>query len=360
MWESLIPLAGKIVGGLFGRSSNRSNNAANVSSVRETNEFNREENRRDREYNREQVIDAREFDVEQISGARRWDRSQVIDARRYDAGEIRAAEGRARDYLDQDREYNSPLATRERLEAAGFNPLTSGDPSNGVSGASSTPVSAASSAIARSSAASSGVVPSSAFQAMAPVFQANNSFGEAIADAGAIYGQQLMEDQEFALRQTQVQMENARLTQIMQRASLRPSVAGPYGGSNGIVSSPSSSLRSGGSPSGDASGFSRSWAVSGRERSVEPDSNGPGLITIQNDLTGPMTVPGSQGEPWGIDELATAAVFGLPQWLYKSVKSDLSYWKGRYENRSQRTISPISQSDRDSFFPSMSSKPFKF
>lgn len=52
----------------------------------------------------------------------------------------------------------------------------------------------------------------------------------------------------------------------------------------------------------------------GRKDDVAPLTNAPGVFEIQNSWTGgkPVTIPG-EGEPWGIDELATAAVFGLPQ-----------------------------------------------
>ena len=52
----------------------------------------------------------------------------------------------------------------------------------------------------------------------------------------------------------------------------------------------------------------------GRKDDVAPLTNAPGVFEIENDWTGgkPITLPG-EGEPWGIDELATAAVFGLPQ-----------------------------------------------
>ena len=52
----------------------------------------------------------------------------------------------------------------------------------------------------------------------------------------------------------------------------------------------------------------------GRKDDIAPLTNSPGVFEIQNSWTGgkPVTIPG-EGEPWGIDELATAAVFGLPQ-----------------------------------------------
>lgn len=54
--------------------------------------------------------------------------------------------------------------------------------------------------------------------------------------------------------------------------------------------------------------------------------NSPGVFEIENAITnGPITIPGDT-EPWGVDELITAAVFGLPQigyntWFGKNAKS---------------------------------------
>jgi hypothetical protein len=46
----------------------------------------------------------------------------------------------------------------------------------------------------------------------------------------------------------------------------------------------------------------------------EEASIGTGLISIDNKLTGgEIILPGADGEPWGVDELATAVVVGAPQ-----------------------------------------------
>lgn len=47
-------------------------------------------------------------------------------------------------------------------------------------------------------------------------------------------------------------------------------------------------------------------------------TNSPGVYEIENAITnGPVTIPGD-GEPMGIDEVATAAIFGLPQIAYNT------------------------------------------
>lgn len=54
----------------------------------------------------------------------------------------------------------------------------------------------------------------------------------------------------------------------------------------------------------------------GRGQEIDPVVNSPGVFEIENVLTGgrPVIIPG-EGEPWGIDELATAVVVGVPQVL---------------------------------------------
>lgn len=51
----------------------------------------------------------------------------------------------------------------------------------------------------------------------------------------------------------------------------------------------------------------------GRKKEVDPLTNSPGVFEIENELTGgPITLPGD-GDPWGLDEFATAGAFGAPQ-----------------------------------------------
>lgn len=52
----------------------------------------------------------------------------------------------------------------------------------------------------------------------------------------------------------------------------------------------------------------------GRKKEVTELTNAPGVFEIENAVTGgtPVTIPGD-GEPWGIDELATAVIVGAPQ-----------------------------------------------
>lgn len=51
----------------------------------------------------------------------------------------------------------------------------------------------------------------------------------------------------------------------------------------------------------------------GRPKEIDPVINSPGVFEIDNRVTGgPITIPG-EGEPWGIDEAATALLIGGPQ-----------------------------------------------
>lgn len=52
----------------------------------------------------------------------------------------------------------------------------------------------------------------------------------------------------------------------------------------------------------------------GRKQEIDPVINSPGVFEIQNRATAgyAVTIPG-EGEPWGLDELATAVVVGVPQ-----------------------------------------------
>ena len=64
------------------------------------------------------------------------------------------------------------------------------------------------------------------------------------------------------------------------------------------------------------------WAT-GRTLDVAPVTNSPGVFEIQNPWTNdkPITIPG-EGEPWGLDELATAVTVGAPQVLRNVVRDE--------------------------------------
>jgi hypothetical protein len=66
----------------------------------------------------------------------------------------------------------------------------------------------------------------------------------------------------------------------------------------------------------------------GREVEHLPNTTGPGMTVVQGNLSGgvPVSVPGDGGEPWGVDELATYAIFAAPQLAWAGVKK----WPGWY------------------------------
>lgn len=71
-----------------------------------------------------------------------------------------------------------------------------------------------------------------------------------------------------------------------------------------------------------------------RKTEVADTVNSPGYFQIENDLTGgPLYMPG-EGEPWGIDELATAVVVGAPQVAYRGMRwlGDKLYAAGAASN----------------------------
>jgi len=63
----------------------------------------------------------------------------------------------------------------------------------------------------------------------------------------------------------------------------------------------------------DGFGMSSSPLSPEREKQVMPVPNSPGFFEMENRFTGgPINIPGDS-EPWGIDELVTAAFVGVPQ-----------------------------------------------
>lgn len=53
----------------------------------------------------------------------------------------------------------------------------------------------------------------------------------------------------------------------------------------------------------------------GRDKEIDPLINSSGVFEIDNAMTGgPIVMPG-EGEPWGIDEVATGLIVGMPQVL---------------------------------------------
>ena len=237
----------------------------------------------DREYSRNQAelaetrdranfLENRSYERANFLENRSSERSAFLENRSYAEGQQLAAEARQRGYAAADladaRAYADPAAERARLEAAGFNPLGRADassPMNNIGGAiASAPAllpapslqspsgaqspsalaisgmgtpdarvpaggATAASQIARSQMAKFNVV-----DPVVPTLQAYiqpspaNHLGDSISDAFAAYEDSKIQEQEFALRKTQLEIEQQRVSELMQRATMRPIVGGVY------------------------------------------------------------------------------------------------------------------------------------
>lgn len=185
----------------------------------------------------------------------------------------------------QDTYNNSPQGIRANAEAAGFNPLT--------------------------------------------VLGSGRSFGAGytpIFDNDLAHLGTMVEDGLGAMRQqktkmTQLKGQNQRLQNLVERTTLGTKSPGVYErrqadalanhevGSDHVRGGLDNSAGLGGS----------SWVAPGRKTEVAPYTSGSGLTEINNRGTfGPIVVPGADGEPWGIDEVATAVIAGVPQVVYRA------------------------------------------
>ena len=202
-------------------------------------------------------------------------------------------------------EANRPVNQVREWEAAGINPLF------GIS--------------------SGGYIPHQAAQ-----------IGDAYATAGARFGQAIDARRAEKLAETELKQENTKLREKLDELATPrvPSYMVQYGGAlplpglggtnaetrqnadrrSGLVSPVSGDSRS-------STGIGSTADVApGREVEVAPYSSGPGLTEINNiGTSGGIVVPGSDGEPWGIDEVATAVVIGGPQWLWNTI-NDPNVW----------------------------------
>lgn len=175
---------------------------------------------------------------------------------------------------------SDPAYIRQRAEAAGFNPL---------------------------------LFTNQAFQNSSNV----PTFGSALADAGHFLGEGLLRNQEMkgeqALRITELQQQNERLTELMRRTTLNPRSRSVYEANNGNANSSSNNSTA---PVGSIVGSTGSLFAPDRAVESVAYTSGTGLTEIDNAFTrmtgGPIVVPGSDGEPLGVEELATLVTVGIP------------------------------------------------
>jgi hypothetical protein len=221
-----------------------------------------------------------------------------------------------KDERSKDRYMNSPEGIRKNAEKAGFNPLVFAGPGTGTG---------------------VGYAP---------------TMGSSIANSWALAGeaigggisQKLAEKSQL----TELQQENERLEKLAERSILNPKVQGIYGNARARSAgqrfhrdrsadrSDDRSVRDDGDLFGHTGGLGSSSVVApGRSVEVSPYTTGPGLTEINNrGIFGePIVVPGSDGEPWGIDEVATAFIFGAPQLAGRGLKAVKNYYDKHRHDR---------------------------
>lgn len=334
-------------------ASNKSNksvdktNSTNIKLANETNYLSQVEADRNRVFQADQAAKERYFQnqeakkafdrQEKLTGTllgwqrleafkqRQWDRAQVVEAQKYDTETALAAEKRGREYTAEDREYNSPAATRARLEAAGYNPLTGVDPSTGVVGsgaflpAGSGIASAqlASAQAAQVGAAGGAGIPSGAQAAfVTPQLQAKqygNALGEAVQVAAAFDQEQKRQ----ALQATQIEMENQRIQEIINDARNQPRVDGPYQATARSVATGNVApqvMDTAPEFAGVAAGL-----YDNRDQSVEPVMNLPTLMDVE--LPSGRTVPALNTDL----ELEGPAAWANSAWIGGAASVDSIY-----------------------------------
>lgn len=174
---------------------------------------------------------------------------------------------------------NSPQGIRANAEAAGFNPLAFVGPGTGT-GAQYAP-----------------------------------SFGSTLNQIGQGLTDYAIESRALDLQKQQLEQEKEQLEELRKSHILRPSNESLYGKrKNGKGNSGASGPDDASKPDVQL-GAGLSDLAPGRDVEVAPVTSGSGITEINNALTGntPVYVPGSDGEPWDIGEVITAAAFGGPQ-----------------------------------------------
>lgn len=186
---------------------------------------------------------------------------------------------------------NSPAGIRAESEKAGFNPLVF--------------------AGAAGSFGSNGPAP---------------SMGNAIANAAMSVSDGITNEEQLKIQKGQLELDNRRLNAQIEASTLRPQVAGIYGGSSYAGSNNGTAPQGGDTLSSGGDIDDPSWVDLRREVKVKPTESMSGEVIIDNSLTaGRVHVPGSDGDVMGFDELLTLAVTGGPQvarnWLHKGFEA---------------------------------------
>lgn len=184
------------------------------------------------------------------------------------------------------------MRLREGAEAAGFNPLTALQ--YGGSGLASHP---------------SGIAPLASTQAIQGVIKSVSDYATGATERQRVRDQLDIDLAKVRLDQAVAQVQAARVPPLGRSAAM--SASGRVTGSGPL------STRT-----GKAIDPRNTNPIAGnREKDILELSNSPGVFEMENAITGgPITIPGDS-EPWGIDELATAAIVGGPQVVYNHRKS---------------------------------------
>jgi len=189
-----------------------------------------------------------------------------------------------------------PAAVRKGAEEAGFNPLT-------VLGQTSI-----------GGAAAGGTVTAPKLASLEMITNGLKGISDEFTGAAS---------QERAQRELQLDLARIELdkAKALGGVGIAPQPAGAYGGPQ---------IGKGANRPVPISTKNTNPIASGRVKEVAPLSNSSGVFELENDLTmGPLTIPGD-GEPWGLDELGTAAVVGVPQMFRNGYRKYRDAWgKGR-------------------------------
>lgn len=169
------------------------------------------------------------------------------------------------------------------------------------------------------------------------------SIGDSFSRAGGAFQRGLEFNHEQELRETELSQENERLKGVLDDLAkpVNPGHIQKYGEvlplpSVGEIHAPgrkSSSSGTGLSVHDGQSlehgfGSTGSYVAPGRELEASPYTSGTGLTEINNAFTdalgGPVVVPGDDGEPMGIDELATLGAAGAAAASFRVLNSSLT------------------------------------
>lgn len=129
------------------------------------------------------------------------------------------------------------------------------------------------------------------------------AFSSNTTGVGSIVASAFQQDAQVKIQKAQLELENRRLNEIVEDSILRPQIAGIYGNRGGTANA--SNRENSDSPAPNSGIGDTSYLGGERELKVNEYTSGAGLTEISNAF-GTFATLGDDGEPWGIDEVATA------------------------------------------------------